>query len=72
MGYYTDQLTRIRANITEIMETGQSIRGSDGRQLEHADLPGLHELEQYYEKRAAAEANPKQGRNRIIYPTPHL
>lgn len=74
MGYYTDQLAKIRTAISEVLETGQST-AYRGRNLAMADLKQLHELEQYYEGRAKSEGlTPEQiaaaGRSRVVYVVP--
>lgn len=65
------QLTEVRAAISAVLTTGQSVRFGD-RQVTHADLGELRVMEEKLQARATAEANAKtkRGRNRVSYVVP--
>lgn len=70
MATYADRLQLVRNAIDEILITGQAV-SYEGRNLSMANLRDLRDLEKQYQTEAAKEAAAKQGRNRLIYFTPH-
>jgi hypothetical protein len=71
MGVYQDRLVLIRAAITEILETGQSVSYA-GRNLTLADLKTLQDLEKDTVVLANNETSAQcgAGRSRISYIVP--
>lgn len=60
------RLAEVRASISQILESGQSIRKGD-REVRRAELASLRILEEQYSKQVARDAAAKRGRNRISY-----